>query len=230
MCYSAKAELMSGAHCFLATQSALSCSGTNGSQNITGLSSAAGLAVGMAASGTNVASGAVISEILSATSVQLSAPNTGSVSSISFTGDAFKILLIKSSPSLTYAPTQTNVGTPGTGSPSTSNVGTDEVGTSGTGYTSGGFALTNISPSLPGSPSSTATVSFSVNPSWTSATFSTVAGIIYNTSTRLGAAATPLNGRTISVHDFGGTQQVTAGTFTLLMPTNSGSTAILQIQ
>jgi hypothetical protein len=74
-----------------------------------------------------------------------------------------------------------------------------------------------------------ATASFSPNPSWTSATISTTAGVIYNSSTRLGAAATPLNGRSVSVHDFGGTQTVTGGTLTLVMPTNNGTNAILRI-
>jgi hypothetical protein len=195
---------------------------------LTGLSTTAGLGVGMAASGTNVAANAVVASVDSASQVTLSKAHTGSVNSVTFTGDVFKILLINGSPVRTFDHTQTNVGTPGTGSSSTSNVGTDEV--SGSGYTTGGFTLTNVGPSLPGNPATTATVTFSPNPSWTTALFSASAAIIYNTSTRLGAGAAPLNGRSISVHDFGGAQTVTNGTFTILLPTNDGSNAILRIQ
>src|SRR6185312_5145627 len=217
MCYSFKAELFSGAHNFQATQSGVAATGVNTQFTLTGLASTAGLARGMNAAGTNVAAGAVIASVDSASQVTLSKAHTGAVASVTFTADTFKFLLIKLSPARTFDGTQTNVGTPGTGSPTTANVGTDEV--SGTGYTSGGFTLTNVAPSLPGA-SSTATVSFSANPSWTSASFSATAGIIWNSSTALGAAATPLNGRSVSVHDFGGTQTVTGGTFTVLMPTN----------
>ena len=180
----------------------------------------------MAFTATNAAAGAVVASVDSATQVTVSKAHTGIITSgtIAFTGDVFKMLLIKTAPSLTYSGTQTNVGTPGSGSPTTSNVGTDE--TSGTGYTSGGFALTNITPAV----GTTASIwSFSVNPSWTSASFSTTAGMIYNTSARLGAAAAPLNNRAISVHDFGGTQTVATGTFTVLLPTNAQGTAILQL-
>jgi len=225
MCSSFKQELLEAGHCFLATQSAVSCSGTNGQFTLTSLASTAGLAVGMAATGTNVGAGAVIAQINSPTQVTLSVANTGAVTSVTFTADAFYMLLIKVSPSLTYSATQTNVGTPGTGSPTTANVGTDEV--SGTGYTSGGQLLTNVSPTLS---TTTALTTFSPNPSWTSASFSTTAGIIYNSSTRLGAGATPLNNRAVSVHDFGGTQQVSSGTFTVNMPAATSSTAILRIQ
>ncbi len=185
----------------------------------------AGLAVGMAISGTNWNAGTVIAAIVSATAVTASQAPSASTSTATFTGDVFKMLLIKASPVTTFSGTQTNVGTPGSGASSTSNVGTDE--TSGTGYTSGGTTLGNVTPSLAGT--STAITNFSPNPSWTSASFSCTAGIIYNSSTRLGAAATPLNGRTISVHDFGGTQTVTSGTFTVLMPTADQNNAILRI-
>ena len=226
VCYSFKQEgPFSAGHSFLATISNLATTNTSGTPTLT-VSSTAGINIGMNVSGTGVPSGAVVIG-LTATTVTLSANTTAAVTAATFTGDTFKMLLIKASPSLTYGPTQTNVGTPSSGTPSTSNVGTDE--TSGTGYTSGGVALGNVAPSLSGSGNSVATVSFSPNPSWTSATFSATAGIIYNTSTRLGAAAAPLNGRTVSVHDFGGTQSVSSGTFTVLMPTNSGTTAILSV-
>jgi hypothetical protein len=226
ICNSFKAELLQGGHSLLASQASLAGAGVSGAYTLTGLASTALLAVGMAAGGTNVGAGAIVSRILGATSVQLDTANSGTVTSgtISFTADVLKGLLIKASPSLTYSATQTNAGTPGTGSPTTANVGTDEA--SGTGYTSGGVTLANINPALSGT---TATTQFSVNPSWTSATFSATAMIVYNASTRLGAAAAPLNNRSVAVYDFGGTQTVSSGTFTVLQPVNAAGTALIQL-
>lgn len=224
MCTSFKQELLSGGHSFLATQTAVSCTGVSTQFTLTALASTANLAVGMAVTGTNVAADAVIASIDSASQVTVSKAHTGAVTAATFTADVFKILLIKTAPTRNFDSTQTNVGTPGAGAPSATNVGTDE--TSGTGYTSGGFTLTNVNPDTSGT---TAKTSFSANPSWSGASFSTTAAIIYNSSTRLGAAATPLNGRAVSVHDFGGTQTVTAGTFTLVLPTNDAANAILRV-
>lgn len=225
-CTSAKQEVLQATHCFNAvtTQTA---SGVNAAFTLTGMASTAGIAVGMAATGTNVAAGAVVASVDSASQVTLSKAHTGTITTltITFTADAFKILLIKITPGRTFDATQTNVGTPGSGGPTATNVGTDEV--TGTGYTSGGTALTNVTPSIPSG--TTAITNFSPNPSWTASSFSTTAAIIYNNSTRLGAAATPLNGRTISVHDFGGTQTVASGTFTAVMPTADATNAILRI-
>lgn len=233
ICNSFKVEVMQGGHCFNASQASLAGAGSSAAFTITGLTSTAGLASGMSASGTNVGTGAIISFIQSATAVTVSVANSGTVTSgtIGFQGDQFKFLLIKVSPSLTYSATQTNVGTPGSSTPTTANVGTDEVAASG-GYSSGGQALTNVTPALS---STTATTSFSPSPSYTSATISTTAAIIWNTginttgNSRLGAAATPLTGRTVGVYDFGGTQTVTSGTITFTMPTNAAGTAIIQI-
>lgn len=134
-------------------------------------------------------------------------------------GIAYKMLLIKPSPSGAYDQTLSNVGTPGSGTPSTSNVGTDEA--SGTGYTSGGFALTNVSPALS---SHVATASFSANPTWTGASFSAIASVIYTSDSTIGAA-----GRTQGVYDFGGTQTVSAGTFTVVLPSNTSTLAIIRV-
>jgi hypothetical protein len=95
----------------------------------------------------------------------------------------------------------------------------DEV--TGTGYTAGGTALTNVDPSA-SSPSAYTT--FSPDPSWTSASFSTTGCMIYNT-TQNG----PNANAGVSVHDFGGTQTVASGTFTAVMPTAAVGTAVLQI-
>lgn len=127
------------------------------------------------------------------------------------TGHVFKFALIKVSPTGTYDATSVNY------SDITGN--SDEV--SGTGYTTGGFAWTaaqNITPSTSGT---TAFWSWSVNPSWTSASFSTIGGMIYNSSA---------SNKAVSTESFGGTQTVSAGTFTAILPTNDASNAILRIQ
>lgn len=134
-------------------------------------------------------------------------------------GLTYKALLIKVSPSGTYNNTLTNVGTPGSGSPSATNVGTDEV--TGTGYTSGGFTLTNVAPVLSGT---TGCVTFSASPSWTTATISATGLVIYTNDATLGTA-----GRVVGYFDFGGTQTVTAGTFTATLPADTAGNAIIQI-
>jgi hypothetical protein len=123
------------------------------------------------------------------------------------TGNAFKMALIKVSPTGTYGAASTNY----------SNItgNSDEV--TGTGYSAGGTALTNVTPTTSGT---TAYWTFSPNPSWTSATFSTTACMIYNTTN---------SNRAVSTHDFGGTQTVSAGTLTVVMPTADASNAILRI-
>lgn len=228
VCNTFKQELMMGAHNFLAVV-AVTFSNVSGQFTLTGGASTAGLKVGMAISGNaNIPAGTVIASVDSATQVTMSKASTGTITtqSITFTGDQFNFLLIKLGFGGTYDQTLINVGTPGSGAPTTTNVGTDEV--SGAGYTANGFALTNISPSLS---TNTATISFSVNPSWTSASFSTVAGVLYNTQAKaLGSATAALTGnRSCSVHDFGGTQTVAAGTFTAVLPTNNAANAILRI-
>lgn len=225
ICNSAKVEWLLGAHCHAGPLTGLAGAGASGAFTLTGLATTSGIVVGMIAGGTGVASGAVVSRILSPTSVQVDTAHTGAVTSgsISFTGNVFKSLLIKVTPSLTYSASQTNVGTPGSGAPTTSNVGTDEV--SGTGYASGGFTNGNIGPALSGT---VATTQFTPNPSWTAASFSATAMITYNSTVGMGGSA-PLSGRTIIVNDFGGTQTVASGTFTVLLPVNAAGTALIQI-
>jgi len=123
------------------------------------------------------------------------------------TGNTFKMALIKVGPAGTYGAASTNY----------SNItgNSDEV--SGTGYSAGGTTLTNVTPTTSGT---TAYWTFSPNPSWTSATFSTTACMIYNSSS---------SNRSVYTGDFGGTQTVTAGTFTVVMPTADASNAILRI-
>lgn len=234
ICTTAKAELLQSVHCFLITTTQ-TASGVNGAFTLTGMATTANIAVGMPASGSNVAAGAVVASIDSASQVTLSKAHTGTITTqtITFTGDAFKLLLIKSSPGRTFDGTQTNVGTPGTAGPTTTNVGTDEA--SGTGYTTGGLALTNVSP-VSTNPTTSAAVSFSGTIQWTGATLSVVAAIIYNNSVRQGSAngitanaSGSAIGRAVSVHDFGGTQSVTGGTLTLTVPTQDGTTGLIRI-
>lgn len=122
-------------------------------------------------------------------------------------GNVFKMALIKATPTGTYDATSTNY----------SNItgSSDEV--SGAGYTAGGDTLTNSGVTLSGT---TAYTTFS-NPSWSSATFSSDGCMIYNSTA---------GGNACGVFSFGGTQQVTSGTFTVLMPTANASSAILRLQ
>jgi hypothetical protein len=213
MLTSFKSDMFSGLHCFNAPVVKTGVSGVSAAFTLTGLADVNGISVGMAVTGTNVAAGAVVASIDSGTQVTLSKAHTGTITtaSITFTGDVFKVALGKPSPTGTYDATSTNY-TDLTGN-------SDEV--TGTGYTAGGIALTNVSPTTSGT---TAFIDFAPDPSWTTATFSARAALIYNTSRR-GPVAT----RGCSWHDFGGTQQVTGGTFTLVFPTPDASNAILRI-
>ena len=99
---------------------------------------------------------------------------------------------------------------------------TNEV--SGTGYTAGGFTVTNATAPTATNSSSTAGVAY-----WTPS-----ANLVYTTVTLTTAFDTVLiynstqNNTAVSVHTFG-SQTVTAGTFTLTMPSNTTSTALLRL-
>jgi hypothetical protein len=91
---------------------------------------------------------------------------------------------------------------------------------SGTGYTAGGVAITNGT-----EPTSTSTTAH-----WTPST-----SIIYNTVTLNAANFNAVlffnvtqGNKAIAVYTFGA-QQITAGTFTLTMPTNDGTTGLLRL-
>ena len=125
------------------------------------------------------------------------------------TGNTFNLCLIKGTLTGTYGAASTNY----------SNVtgNSDEVGNSGT-YAAGGSALTNITPQTSGT---TAYWSFSTPVQWTGATISAEGCMIYNTSS---------SNKAVGVFDFGGVQSVTNGTFSVNMPTNNNTNAILRIQ
>jgi hypothetical protein len=99
---------------------------------------------------------------------------------------------------------------------------TNEVPNSGT-YAAGGGTLASATVGLTktNATASTAFVDFA-NLSFTSATISAQAALIYNTSSSNTNAA-------IAVLDFGGVKTSTNGTFTIAFPTNDATSAILRL-
>jgi len=118
-------------------------------------------------------------------------------------GDTFKIALFTSSATL------------GAGTTAYAATGMNEM--SGTGYTAGGKALTSVTPSLD---STTACCDFD-DISWTSATFTANACLIYNDS----ASGDPA----VCAVAFGGDKAVSSGTFTIQFPAKAATTAIVRI-
>jgi hypothetical protein len=96
--------------------------------------------------------------------------------------------------------------------------------TSGTGYTAGGTTVTNATAPASTNTSATAGVGYwtpSASFTWTALTVTTAfdAVLIYNSTQ---------SNKAVSVHTFG-SQTITAGTFTLTMPTNNTSAALLRL-
>ena len=94
----------------------------------------------------------------------------------------------------------------------------------GTGYTAGGVTVTNATPPTATNSSATAGVAYwtpSASLTYTSVTLTTAfdAVLIYNSTQ---------SNKAVSVHTFG-SQTITAGTFTLTMPSNTTSTALLRL-
>lgn len=107
-----------------------------------------------------------------------------------------------------------------TGASNTVYTATGEV--TGTNYTSGGVDLTGAQDWV--NPSSTGTTAFTTPTAsivYTTVTLATAfdAVMIYNSTQ---------SNKAVSVHTFG-SQTVTAGTFTLTMPTNDASTGLIRI-
>jgi hypothetical protein len=119
------------------------------------------------------------------------------------TGNTFKIALFTSSATL------------GAGTTAYAATGMNEM--SGTGYTAGGKALTSVTPTLD---STTACCDFD-DISWTSATFTANACLIYNDS----ASGDPA----VCAVAFGGDKAVSSGTFTIQFPAKAATTAIVRI-
>jgi hypothetical protein len=85
----------------------------------------------------------------------------------------------------------------------------------GTGYTAGGATITGVTVNSSGY---TAYVSFN-NLSWPSASFTARAALIYNSSKA---------NRSIAVLDFGSNKTVSSNTFTITLPTNNASDALIR--
>ena len=99
---------------------------------------------------------------------------------------------------------------------------TNEV--SGTGYTAGGVTVTAATPPTATNSSATAGVAFftpSASITYTSVTLTTAfdAVLIYNSTQ---------SNKAVAVYTFG-SQTITAGTFTLTMPSNTTTTALLRL-
>ena len=124
------------------------------------------------------------------------------------TGNTFKAALYLSSATYDAATTAYSV--------------TGEV--SGAGYSAGGITVTNGTSPTSTNSSTTAGVGYwtpSASLTYTSVTLTTAfnAVLIYNSSA---------SDKAVSVHTFGD-QTITAGTFTLTMPSNTTSTALLRL-
>lgn len=95
---------------------------------------------------------------------------------------------------------------------------------SGTGYSAGGVTVTNATPPASTNASATAGTAY-----WTPS-----ASLVYSGVTLTTAFDTVLiynssqSDKAVSVHTFG-SQTITAGTFTLTMPSNTTSTALLRL-
>ena len=87
---------------------------------------------------------------------------------------------------------------------------------SGTGYSAGGLALTAVSPSLSGT---TAVADF-LDATWTSATFTAYAALIYNSTQ---------GNRAVCVLNFGSPYSCTNQNFTIQFPTADAVNAIVRV-
>lgn len=124
------------------------------------------------------------------------------------TGNSFKAALYLASGTINAGTTQFTT--------------TNEV--SGTNYTSGGIAVTNGTSPLSSNTNATAGVAYwtpSASLTYTNVSLTTAfdAVLIYNSTN---------SNRAVSVHTFG-SQTITAGTFTLTMPGNTTSAALLRL-
>lgn len=126
------------------------------------------------------------------------------------TGNTFKLALMKA--------TAAGSGTYGAATTSYDNLtsNSDEL-PNGSGYTTGGNTLTSVTPVADGT---TAVCDFD-NTTWTTATFTTCGGIIYNDT----ASGNPA----CAVLSFGGDQQVASGDFQIQFPAAAAATAIIRI-
>lgn len=214
-----KLELLQGHHTFNGSGTA-TCTCANAANHVTSVSSMANISPGCLVAGTNIPAATYVGFIDTATSFWMTNNATGTITaaSLTFTGNNMYVALGKASPTGTYDATTTNY--------STLTGNSDEI-PNGTGYTTGGYAITAANNTTPASASATGYTTPGINPSWTSATISTSGCIMYN-GPAAAFSASNLN-KAVYVGSFGGTQTVTAGTLTLLMPTNNSSNALLRL-
>lgn len=105
----------------------------------------------------------------------------------------------------------------------TATVYTSTGEVTGTGYTAGGVAITNATAPLSTNTSSTAGVGYwtpSSSITYTSVTLTAFNAMLMYNSTQ--------SNKAVAVYTFG-SQTITAGTFTLTMPTNNSTSALLRI-
>tara|TARA_B100001059_G_scaffold197383_1_gene202792 strand:- start:248 stop:676 length:429 start_codon:yes stop_codon:yes gene_type:complete len=125
---------------------------------------------------------------------------TGTHNFTNSSGNSFKLALYTSSATL--------------GATTTAFTTTNQA--SGTGYTSGGSALTNVTPSATGT---TAVTDFA-DLTFGTATITARGCMIYNDT----------NGdKSVATIDFGGDKTSTAGDFTIVFPAKAAATAIIRI-
>ena len=125
------------------------------------------------------------------------------------TGNTFKLALGKAAASLS--------GTYGAATTAYSNLtGNSDELANGSGYTTAGNTLVSITPVA----SSTTAICDFDDTTWSSASFTTSGGIIYNSSA---------SGKACAVLSFGGDQTVSSGDFQIQFPAAASSTAIIRI-
>tara|TARA_R100000656_G_scaffold2717_4_gene4427 strand:+ start:6816 stop:7286 length:471 start_codon:yes stop_codon:yes gene_type:complete len=128
----------------------------------------------------------------------------GGTTTTTGTGNTFKAALYTSSATMSAATTAYSA--------------TNEV--SGTGYSSGGAALTNVTPTT----SSTTALTDFADLTWSGSSITARGALIYNSSTTGGSA-----NRAVQVLDFGADKTSTSGDFTIQFPTADASNAIIRI-
>lgn len=103
------------------------------------------------------------------------------------------------------------------GAGTTAYTATNEVA-AGNGYTTRGVTVANVTPTTDGTSGIT---DFSADPTYSSATFSAIATLLFN--------ETHPSDASVAVWDFGTTQTASGGDFVLVLPTAAAGTAILEL-
>jgi hypothetical protein len=224
MTNSFRQELLSAAHCFMASQSGLAGAGANGAFTITGLASTANLVVGMARERheRRFGRGHRLDRLGDTGHGLEGSHRRRDERHDRVYADTFNIVLIKSAAHDLRQDVHQ------------SRHARHERGLdlehrhrrAGRFRDLRGRRLGPLGQRQPERDLNVALTNWTTNPSWTGATLSVIGCAIGNQSgARLGSTTK----RSVSLHDFGGTQAVTAGTMTLTLPTADNVTAILRI-